>query len=88
MLRAWLKRSNLNQKDLAAQLRITDAFLSQLITGKRRAKLEILMLIEDITGVPVSAWADITHGKTDLRRKSRPNGPNKQGAKLECSELT
>jgi transcriptional regulator with XRE-family HTH domain len=58
LLREWFKRSNLNQKELAAQIGITDAFLSQLLSGKRRAKLEILIQIEEATGVPVVSWAD------------------------------
>lgn len=88
LLREWLRRSNMNQKELAPQLGITEAFLSQLLTRKRRAKLEILMQIEYITGVPVSAWADIQVGRMGTSKKVRPIKTNKPDVNLECSELT
>ena len=49
-LRAWLNRSRQKQKDLAVQLGITDAYLSQILSGQRRAKLETLLRIEAVTG--------------------------------------
>jgi DNA-binding XRE family transcriptional regulator len=88
LLREWFKRSNLNQKELAAQIGITDAFLSQLLSGKRRAKLEILIQIEEATGVPVVSWADTTVGRLAKARKPTPNEPNKPDVKHECSNLT
>ncbi len=74
-LRAWLHRSVRKQKDLAAQLGITDAFLSQVLAGNRRPKLETLLKIEAVTGVPVVSWADIPLGTSDEPSESAPNEP-------------
>lgn len=65
LLREWLNRSTLMQKELAARLGISDGYLSQILGGRRRSKLEILMAIERETGIPVSAWADIRVSETD-----------------------
>jgi antitoxin component HigA of HigAB toxin-antitoxin module len=80
-LRAWLHRSRQKQKDLAAQLGITDAYLSQILSGQRRAKLETLLRIEDVTGVPVVSWADMGFAGSDEPSDSAPNGPNLQRVK-------
>jgi len=65
LLREWLDRSKLKQKDLADRLGISDAYLSQILLGNRRPKLELLTLIEHTTGVPVSSWVDTRSGELD-----------------------
>jgi transcriptional regulator with XRE-family HTH domain len=80
-LRAWLNRSRQKQKDLAVQLGITDAYLSQILSGQRRAKLETLLRIEAVTGVPVVSWADMPVGASDEASEPTPNGPNLQRVK-------
>jgi transcriptional regulator with XRE-family HTH domain len=65
LLLEWLDRSKLQQKDLAAKVAITDAYLSQVLSGLRRPSLEILIRIEDVSGVPVASWADIVIGEPD-----------------------
>lgn len=69
-LRAWLRRSLKQQKELAAELSITDAYLSQILTGIRRPKLETLIQIERLTGVPLVSWADT--GVSDADEPSNP----------------
>lgn len=73
LLRAWLDRSRKQQKDLAAELGITDSYLSQVLSGIRRPKLEILIRIESVTGVPVSSWADTRVSDSDEPSEPTPN---------------
>lgn len=68
LLREWLTRSRMSQKDFAAKLDVTEPYLSQILSGLRRPKLEILMAIEAETGVPVESWAATRDGKTDRRQ--------------------
>jgi transcriptional regulator with XRE-family HTH domain len=69
-LREWLDRSHKKQNELAAQIGVTDGYLSQILSGLRRPKLEILIAIETETGVPVESWVDTQSGKTDQRRSA------------------
>jgi transcriptional regulator with XRE-family HTH domain len=80
-LRAWLSRSVQKQTDLAAQLGISDAFLSQVLAGNRRPKLETLLKIEALTGVPVVSWADTPLGPSDEPSDATPNEPFLQRGK-------
>lgn len=66
-LREWLDRSRKQQKELARALGVSDGYLSQILSGLRRPKLELLMAIEVETGVPVESWADTRRGKSDQR---------------------
>ena len=72
-LRDWLHRSRQNQIDLARELEITESYLSQILSGLRRPKLETLVRIESLTGIPVSSWADIGRGSSDRRDKAAVN---------------
>lgn len=72
-LREWLTRSHKMQKELALALGITQAYLSQVLGGFRRPKLEILMAIERLTGVPVESWADISESDSDEPQPTTAN---------------
>ncbi len=63
-LREWLRRSLMSQRDFAAKISVSDGYLSQMLSGNRRPKLEMLMTIEAETGVPVESWAELRHGKS------------------------
>lgn len=76
LLRAWRERSKQNQRTLAVALEISDGYLSQILSGARRPKLELLMRIEALTGVPVSSWADIRRGKLGKSKKQSANHAN------------
>lgn len=65
LLREWLDRSKLKQKELADILGISDPYMSAILLGNRRPKLELLTIIEQRTGVPVSSWLDIRNGDVD-----------------------
>lgn len=57
-LQVWLVRSGVPARELARQLGITPAYLSQVRHGDRRPKLETLVQLASITGIPVTAWVD------------------------------
>lgn len=65
LLREWLDRTQLKQKDLADRLGISDAYLSHILTGYRRPKLELLAQIEYQTGVPIRSWLDTQGGTSE-----------------------
>lgn len=62
-------RSRLKQYELAELLQITDAYLSQLLSGVRRPSLTIAVRIENTTGVPAESWLLTKRGS----KKPRPN---------------
>lgn len=69
LLRDWLTRSNHNQRDLARKLGVSEPYLSQILSGNRRPKLELLIAIEAASGVPVGSWAEPLRGKSDPMQK-------------------
>lgn len=76
LLDAWRRRSKQNQRTLARALGITDGYLSQILGGIRRPKLELLLKIEAMTGVPVSSWAETKRGKSGKATKHSINSAN------------
>lgn len=66
----WLRKSHTNQHDFAGRIRVSDGYLSQILSGLRRPKLELLMEIEAVTGVPMSSWVDKRRGSLDEARKT------------------
>ena len=76
LLRAWRERSKQDQRTLARSLGISDGYLSQILAGHRRPKLELLMKIEALTGVPVSSWADTKRGKLGKSKKASAETAN------------
>lgn len=76
LLDAWRRRSKQNQRTLARALGITDGYLSQILGGIRRPKLELLLKIEAMTGVPVSSWAETKRGKSGKSTKHSVNSAN------------
>lgn len=64
-LAAWLKRSNLNQREGAKLLRLHWTFLNQILLGRRSPGLANAVLIERVTGVPVEAWLSTRVSKRD-----------------------
>lgn len=57
-LAEYRRRSKLKQYELARLIDVTDAFLSQVLSGKRRPGRENAVKIERATGVPVESWSD------------------------------
>jgi transcriptional regulator with XRE-family HTH domain len=56
-LAKYIIRSQQKQYEVADDLRITESYLSQVLSGRRRPGLDIAVRIETLTGIPVSAWA-------------------------------
>lgn len=69
-LREWLDRSHKKQNELAAKIGVTGGYLSQILAGLRRPKLETLMAIQAETGVPVESWAETRSAKSDQQRSA------------------
>jgi transcriptional regulator with XRE-family HTH domain len=44
------------QREIAELLEIDDAYVSQLLSGKRRPGLELAVRIEARTGIPAESW--------------------------------
>ena len=62
----WLKRSRLQRQELASRLGISKQYLTNILAGRRRGGLETLVVIEEVTGVPVKSWAETQVGSSDL----------------------
>jgi len=66
----WLERSRragLTQAEIARQLGRNRSFISQLKSGIRRPTLDVAAQIEEMSGIPASAWATtrVTSGSTE-----------------------
>jgi transcriptional regulator with XRE-family HTH domain len=48
----YLERTGKKQKDLSAQLGISQAFLNEIKSGKKRPSPELAAKIEVLTGIP------------------------------------
>jgi transcriptional regulator with XRE-family HTH domain len=56
-LKDWIARRGLDQRQAAELLGFHEAFVSQLVNGRRSPGLNNAVIIERLTGIPVSAWA-------------------------------
>lgn len=73
-------RWKLKQYELAARLEVTDAYLSQILSGRRRPSLPIAVRIERETGVTVDAWMTPAVGSAENR--GRRKGDKAQAGKV------
>ncbi len=76
MLLEWFRRSRKQKQELAATIGISKPYMSQILMGNRRPKLEHLMAIEAATGVPVTSWSDTRRGKADRAKKHSAKDAN------------
>lgn len=58
-LAQYRDRSRLKQYELARLIGVTDSYLSQLLSGRRKPGRDIAIRIEAQTGIPVQSWSDI-----------------------------
>jgi transcriptional regulator with XRE-family HTH domain len=70
LLADWLERSHTRQRVLARKLGKSDAYISQVLSGLRRPKLETLTDIEALTGVPVRSWLATRRGISDQTKSA------------------
>ena len=68
-LAAWLRRTHHNQRQLARRISLTEAHLSQILSGVRRPGLPIAARIEDACGVPMRSWLTTRRGTVVRREK-------------------
>ncbi len=52
-LGAWLLRSHRTQRDIANELGITTAHMSNLVAGLRKPSADLLVALVRLTGLPV-----------------------------------
>lgn len=74
LLRAWLKRSKLRQRDFARLLKISEPHLSKILSGQRCPGTPNCVTIEDLTGVPVRSWVPqpvSVSGKASSQKRTR-----------------
>lgn len=71
-LAAYIRRSRQKQYEVAAELQITESYLSQVLSGRRRPGLDIAVRIEAATGIPVVAWAAKKRAKSVKPNPSAP----------------
>lgn len=64
---AYRDKHGYKQYELANLLELDEAYLSQLLNGKRRPGLPIACRIEDRTGIPVESWLLSEVGKHKRR---------------------
>jgi transcriptional regulator with XRE-family HTH domain len=60
----WLRRSRLQRQELARRLGISKQYMTNILSGRRRGGLETLVVIEEVTGVPVKSWAETQVGES------------------------
>jgi transcriptional regulator with XRE-family HTH domain len=70
-LREYREKHYAKGYEMAADLRITEAQLSQLLGGKRRPGLDVAVRIEDATGIPARSWADMRVSKVKRTNKDK-----------------
>lgn len=75
-LAEYCKRSRLKQYELADLLEMHETTLSQMLAGKRRPGLATALRIEDVTGIPVSAWKAHHLGSLGKRHRKQTRKSN------------
>ena len=55
-LRAWMERSQINQRQCARLLGVSDVYISQMLNGLRIPSLEMAVNIEQHTGIQEESW--------------------------------
>ena len=58
-LRCYLKKQRLTQSALAAELGISNAHLSELLSGQKYPSLTLASRIQNITGIPAAEFARV-----------------------------
>lgn len=56
---AWQKANGVNQRELAKVLGISESHLCNILGGKKRASLDVVLRISALTNVPVETIAEL-----------------------------
>lgn len=57
LLRQWIDRRGYKQVEAAAVLGFHESFISAILSGARSVGLHNAAHIEELTGIPIKAWA-------------------------------
>jgi transcriptional regulator with XRE-family HTH domain len=68
LLAAWIDRSKFTQRQAAGFIGITEGKLSLYLSGRARPGVDVVLRIEDATGVPARSWTLSGLSKTKKRR--------------------
>lgn len=71
LLKAYLGRTKLKQYELADLLELTESYLSQLLSGRRKPGRANSLKIEELTGVPIRSWSDSASSKSAAAGRAR-----------------
>lgn len=75
LLAAYRDRHTYKQYELAELLELDEAYLSQILSGRRRPGLPIAVRIEDRTGIPAKSWLLNRVGKSKKRQQADDSTP-------------
>lgn len=56
-LEEWRARQQMPRRTLARQLELSDTELSELLTGRRELTLELVLKLQEVTGISRRMWA-------------------------------
>lgn len=56
LLADWIERSKFTQRQAAKFIGVSEGKLSMYLTGKARPGVDVVLRIEDATGVPARSW--------------------------------
>lgn len=74
LLAAWIERSHFNQRQAADFIGVTEGKLSLYLSGKVRPGVDVVLRIEDVTGVPARSWT--LSGVSKTAEIGQARGPN------------
>lgn len=55
-LKAWMQRSKMNQREMAAFLGWDETFVSRILRGRRKPGRANSVYLQEKTGIPVESW--------------------------------
>ena len=70
--RAWIKSSGISQKKLAQDLAMSQSYLSEILSGKRKINTRLAKRIEDISKGEVSRM-ELLYPKDNVISKHKPH---------------
>lgn len=85
LLAAWIERSKFTQRQAAVFIGVTEGKLSMYLNGHARPGVDVVLRIEDATGVPARSWtlSGLSRSEKDVFR-ARENNSELPGEKTKC----
>lgn len=87
LLLAWKRRMGYNQREAAEHIGVHPVQLCQYLTGSRAPSIDVGVLIESKTGIPIESWcrrrgAEVVN--ITMKRDSRSKTPRNQ---VQCEQV-